>query len=228
MACSSSVSAFVANASNSIMKSTVFHLPCLKVSIFHSASAALDLSLNVVLNSFINSSQSWVLLSLSNSSSFFCAYIPATPPLRQARIAVILSSVPLTLLLLRNSLIPLHQSSNFDWSPSNYPGSGTILFGNSADMFPPISTAMGAGAVNISVSVCSYSSVEFPSSICKDPSRTDNASMLFVLLELVLSSWQITLSRFVCRSCSTAPLLQGELVDTLPNVTTLSLSSGCT
>ena len=101
---------------------------------------------------------------------------------------MILLSVPVTLLLLRNSLISLHQSSNFDRSLSNYPGSGTILFGNPANTFPPLSTAMGAGAVDISVSVCSYSSVEFPSLICKDPSRTDNASMSSVLLELVLSS----------------------------------------
>ena len=113
MACSLSVSAFMANASNLMMKSAVFRFPCLNVSIFHSASAALDLLLNVVLISFTNSSQSWVSLSSFSSLSFFCVYIPATPPLRQARIAVILSSVLLTLLLLRNSLIPLHQSSNF-------------------------------------------------------------------------------------------------------------------
>ena len=200
MVCSSSVSAFMASASNSIMKSTVFFLPCLKISIFHSVSATLDLSLNIVLNSFTNSSQSWVSLFSSNSSSFFCAYIPATPPLRQAKIAVILSSVPLTLLLLRNSLIPLHQSSNFVRSPSNYPGSGTIFFGIPADTFPPISTAMGAGAVDISVSVRLYLSVEASLLICRDPSRSDNASTLSVLLELVLSSRQITLSRFVHRS----------------------------
>ena len=73
MACSSSVSAFIANASNSMMKSAVFCFPCLNVSIFHSASAALDLLLNIVLISFTNSSQSWVSLSLSSLLSFFCA-----------------------------------------------------------------------------------------------------------------------------------------------------------
>ena len=197
MACSSSVSAFVASASNSIMKSAVFLLPCLKVSIFHSASAALDLSLNVVLNSFTNSSQSWVSLSSSNSSSFFCAYIPATPPLRRAKIAVILSSVPLTLLLLRNSLIPLHQSSNFVRSPSNHPESGTMFFGNPAWMFSLATAAPGAGVPDISVSVGLYSSVEAPSLICRDPNRSDNASISSVLLELVLSSRQLTLSCFV-------------------------------
>ena len=70
MVCSLSVSAFVASASNSMIKSTVFHFPCLNVSIFHLASAILDLSLNIVSISFTKSFQSWV--SLSNSLSFFC------------------------------------------------------------------------------------------------------------------------------------------------------------
>ena len=93
-------------------------------------------------------------------------------------------------------------------------------------------TAPGAGVPDISVSVGSYLSVEASSLICRDPSHSDNASILSVLLELVLSSCslyyicfisrQITLSRFVRRFCPTAPLLQGELVDALPNVTTLS------
>ena len=222
MACSSSMSAFMASASNSIIKSTVFFLPCLKVSIFHSASAALDLSLNVVLNSFTNSSQSWVLLSSSNSLSFFCEYIPATFPLRRAKTAVILSSVPLTLLLLRNSLIPLHQSSNLDQSPSNYPRSGTILFGNPAWAFSLAVVAPGAGVPDISVSVCLCSSVETSSLICRDLSCSDNASTSSILLELVLSFRQITLSRFVRRSVLLHLFLQGELVNTLPNVTTLS------
>ena len=135
MACSSFVSAFMASALNSMMKSTVFCFPCLNVSIFYSASATLDLSLNVVLSSFTKSSQSWIPSSLSSLSSFFYVYIPATPPLRRARIAVILSSVSRTLLLLRHNRIPLHQSSNFIWSPSNHPGSGTIFFGNSTWTF---------------------------------------------------------------------------------------------
>ena len=62
--------------------------------------------------------------------------------------AVILSSVPLTLLLLRNNLISLHQSSNFVQSPSNHPGSGTMLFGIPADLF---TVGVAAGAVDISV-----------------------------------------------------------------------------
>jgi len=37
-----------------------------------------------------------------------------------------------------------------------------------------------------------------------------------------------TLSSFICEFFSTTPLLQGELVNALPNVTTLAMSSGCT
>ena len=122
MACSSSVSAYIANALNSIIKSTMFFFPCLKVSIFYSASATFVLSLNIILISLTKSSQSWVLVSSSSLSSFLCMYMPTIPPLRQARIAVILSSVFITLLLLRNSLILLYQSSNFVWLLSNYPG----------------------------------------------------------------------------------------------------------
>ena len=87
----------------------------------------------------------------------------------------------MTLLLLRNNLIPLHQSSNFVWSPSNYLGSGTIFLGIPAGSF-----TVGAGTVDISVSICLYS--EASSVIFKDPSCSDNASISFVLLELVLVS----------------------------------------
>ena len=197
MACNLSVSAFMANASNSIMKSAVFRFPCLNVSIFHSASAVLDLSLNVVLSSFTKSSQSWVLSSSSSSSSFFCVYIPATPPLRWARIAVILSSVLKTLLLLRNNHIPLHQSLNFVRSPSNHPGSRTIFFGNPAWTFLLFSTAAGAGATDISsVVVYSYLS-EASSIICKDSNRSDSASISSILLELVLVSHSYCYTCFV-------------------------------
>ena len=72
MACSSSVSVFIANASNSIMKSAVFLFPYLKVSIFYSASAAFILLLNVFLIFHMKSSQFWLSFSLSSSSSFFC------------------------------------------------------------------------------------------------------------------------------------------------------------
>ena len=188
MACSSSVSAFMASASNLIMKSAVFHFPCLNVSIFHSASAVLDLSLNVILISFTKSFQSCVPNSSSSLSSFFCAYIPATPPLRQARIAVILSSVLRILLFLRNNHILLHQSSNFVRSLSNHPGSGTIFFSNPAWTFLLSDTAASAGATDISsVVVYPYSS-EASSMICKDSNHSNSASISFVLLELILVS----------------------------------------
>ena len=65
---------------------------------------------------------------------------------------MILSLVSMTLLLLRINHIPLHQSSNFVWSLSNYSGSGTIFFGILIYMFSLI--AIGTGATNISVFVC--------------------------------------------------------------------------
>ena len=98
--------------------------------------------------------------------------------------------------------------SNFDRSPSNHPGSGTILFGIPACTFSLVTAA--AGAPDISVSVRSYSSVDVSSLICKDPSRSDSASISLVLCEPVLSSrslhymcfvlQQIMLSRFVRKS----------------------------
>jgi len=88
----------------------------------------------------------------------------------------------MTLLLLRYNCIPFHQSSNFVWSLSNYPGSGIMLFGMTAYMFLFIA---GASVTNISVSICLYS-FEASSVICKDPSHSNNVSILFVLLELVL------------------------------------------
>ena len=124
--------------------------------------------------------------SSSSSSSFFYVYIPATSPLRQARIAVILSLVSMILLLLRYNCIPLHQSSNFVWSLSNYPGSRTMLFNMTAYTFSFIAGA-GASATDISVSVCLYS-FEISFMICKNSSCSDNASISFILLELVLVS----------------------------------------
>ena len=110
--------------------------------------------------------------------------MPATPSLRRARIAVILLSVSMTLLLLRNSLISLHQSLNFVQSPSNHPGSSTMFFGIPAYTFLFIVTT-GASSNDISVSI-RLSSLEASSVICRDPSRSDNTSISFILLELVL------------------------------------------
>ena len=110
---------------------------------------------------------------------------------------MILSLVSRTLLLLRNNRIPLHQSSNFVQSPSNHPGSGTMFLGNPAYMFSLSATAAGAGATDISsVVVCSYSS-EASSVICKDSSRSNSASISFVLLELVVSFYSYCYMCFV-------------------------------
>jgi len=59
-----------------------------------------------------------------------------------------------------------------------------MLFGIPADSF---TTGVAAGAVDISVSVC-LSFIEASSLICKDPSHSDNVSISFILLELVLVS----------------------------------------
>ena len=94
---------------------------------------------------------------------------------------MILLSVSMTLLLLRNSLIPLHQSLNFILLLSNYPGSGTMFLGILACTF----LLFTASAVNIFVSVHS-SSLEASSVILRDSSHSDNVLILFVLLELIL------------------------------------------
>ena len=133
-----------------------------------------------------------ILPNMCSLLHYFYSYIRT-----RSMIAVILSSVPLTLLLLRNSLIPLHQSSNFVQSPSNHPGSGTMFFGNPAWMFSLATTAPGAGVPDISVSIGSYLSVEASSLICRDPSHSDNASILSVLLELILSSRSLYYTCFV-------------------------------
>ena len=205
MACSLFVSAFMANASNSIIKLAVFLFPCLKDSIFHLASAVFILLLNIVLISFTKSFQSWVPNLLSSLSSFFCMYILATPSLRWARIAVILSLVSITLLFLRKSQISLHQSSNFIQSLSNHLGSGIILFSMRAYTFLLIIT----GATDISVSVYLFISSKVLFVIYKDPNHSNSTSISFILLELVLVSlcsfhyicfvWQVTLSSFIYR-----------------------------
>ena len=107
----------------------------------------------------------------------------ATPSLRQAKITVILLLVSMTLLLLRNNLIPLHQSSNFVRSLSNYSRSSTIFFGIPACIFLLIFTAAGVSANDISVSVLL---LEASSVICKDSNHSNNVLISFVLLELVL------------------------------------------
>jgi len=60
-----------------------------------------------------------------------------------------------------------------------------MLFGIPACMFLLVAAAAGIGATDISVFVCLYS-LEASSVICKDPSHSNNASISFVLLKLVL------------------------------------------
>ena len=62
-----------------------------------------------------------------------------------------------------------------------------MFFDIPACTFLLIPTAAGAGAADISVSICLYLLKAF-SVIYKDPSCSDNTSILFVLLELVLVS----------------------------------------
>ena len=176
----------MANALNSIMRSAVFCFPCLKNSIFYLTSAIFVLSLNIVLISLTKSSQFWVPNSLSSSLSFLCVYILTIPPLRYARIAIILLSVSMTLLLLINNLIPLYQSVNFVQSPSNYLGSIIILLCIIACMF----SFAGIGTTDISLSdyLPVYSEALFV--IFNDSSLSDSTFILFVLYELVLSSLQ--------------------------------------
>ena len=97
---------------------------------------------------------------------------------------MILSLVSVTLLLLRNNLISLHQPLNFVQSPSNHPGSGTISFGISACMFSLVATS----AVDSVISVHLYSLEASSSEIFKDPNLSDNVSISFILLEPILFS----------------------------------------
>ena len=121
---------------------------------------------------------------------------------------MILSLIFMTLLLLRYNRISLHQSSNFVQFPSNYLGSRTILLGIIACFFMFVIGA-GTGAVNISISNCLYSS-EASFMIYKDLSLSNNTSISFILLELILAPLYsllytcfvhclvVTLPSFVC------------------------------
>ena len=141
------------------------------------------------------------------------------PPLSQASTAVILLLAAITLLLLRNKWILLHQSSNFILSPLNYPGSGTIVF---VSMLLVYTASASAGAVNIlSVSGVAGSVLLFDTLslvILNDPSISSNAS--------TASSFHPAVLADLC--FFTVPLLQGEPSDALPNVMTLDLAQVAT
>ena len=141
---------------------------------------------------------------------------------------MILSLVSMTLLLLRNNCIFLYQSSNFFQSLLNYHGSMTILFSVTACMF----LFIVAGASNISLSVCLFVLLEALFMIFKNSSLSDSTLILSILHELILYSCElchmcfilclvITLSNCPWTNYSVPHLLQGELIDALPNITIL-------
>ena len=139
------------------------------------------------------------------------------PPLSRASTAVILLLAATTLLLLRNKQIPLHQSLNFVLFLSNHPGSGTIVF---VGMF--LLYIAGAGAINIS-SVSGVAGLvllfdTLSSVILSDPSISSNTLIGSVLCSTILAVLYLF----------TAPLLQDEPGNTLPNVTTLDLAQVAT
>ena len=102
--------------------------------------------------------------------------MPDTPPIIWARIVVIMLSVPITLFLLRNNQIPLHQSLNFVLSPLNYFGSSTMLFGMNICSFY---TVASANATNISSMYPVISSKAFSLVILNNSNHFDNTSILF-------------------------------------------------
>ena len=61
-----------------------------------------------------------------------------------------------------------------------------MFFGIPAYMFLLFATATGAGATDISSMVVCLYLLEASSMICKDPNCSDNVSISFILLELVL------------------------------------------
>ena len=139
------------------------------------------------------------------------------PSLSQANTVVILSSAATTLLLLRNSQIPLHQSLNLVLSLLNHSGSGTMFF---VGLFSLCITS--TDTVNISsISGIAGSMLWFDllfSMILNDPSISSNASIVSVLCSAILT---------VC-DFFTIPFLQGEPDDALLNVITLDLAQVAT
>ena len=139
-----SVSVFMANTLNSIIRSMMCLFFCLNVSIFHSASTTLLLLLYAVLTFLMKLFQFWTSSSSSIWLIFFYVQIHAILSLSWSNTMVILSSVAITLLLLRNNQILFHQSSNFVWSLSNYFRFKTMLFGITAYAILLYTTNIGA------------------------------------------------------------------------------------
>ena len=130
---------------------------------------------------------------------------------------VILSSAVTTLLLLRNSWIPLHQSLNLVLSLSNYPGSGTIFFVSLFSLYITGTDIVDISSVSgVTGSVLWFDSLSLV--ILNNPSISFNASIASVLCSTVLT---------VC-DFFTIPFLQGEPDDTLLNIITLDLAQVAT
>ena len=130
---------------------------------------------------------------------------------------VILSSAVTTLLLLRNSWIPLHQSLNLVLSLSNYPGSGTMFFVSLFSLYITGTDIVDISSVSgVTGSVLWFDSLSLV--ILNNPSISFNASIASVLCSTVLT---------VC-DFFTIPFLQGEPDDTLLNIITLDLAQVAT
>ena len=188
-----SVSAFMANASNLIMNLAICFLLYLNGSIFHSVSAILLLSLNIILISLTNFSQSQIFSSSFIQSNFFQAQIPIIPPLRQIRIAVILLSIVVTLLLLRNNCILLYQSLNFVQSLLNYSRSKTILL----DMTICLLYTTEAGAIDIMSTISIVLSEVSSLIIFNDSNYSNNISYCFLNIDLFCCLQTISQVSFV-------------------------------
>ena len=124
------------------------------------------------------------------------------PPLRQARIAVVLLFILVTVLLLKNNQISFHQSSNFVLSLSNHPRFGTMLLGSSTCLFCIFS---GTSAINIS-SVYSIVFSEMSSVIFNNPSLFNNASILYS------QYWSVLLSMVYATSILYLPMVNLSVV----------------
>ena len=106
-----------------------------------------------------------------------------------------------------------------------------MLFGIAIDTFSLYPA--GAGAVNMSsVSGVAGSVLLFntlSSVILNNPNISSSSSTVFCFCPAILSVCGFYHNCFVCKLFFfTAPLLQGEPIDTLPNVTTLDLAQVAT
>ena len=138
----------------------------------------------------------------------------------------------MTLLLLRNNCISLHQSLNFVLSSSNYPRSRTMFLDIMACLL--LFVIASTSATDIFLSDYLYVSSEALFVICKNSSLSDNASISSVHLELILVLlvvyatcilsfvWQQLHIIYLWTNHYVSLLLQGELINTLPNVMTLA------